>query len=348
MSQQILTRFATHADIPEVINLIAAQAQRLHALDPRLKPIHSHEQITMVLEQHFSTGEKPVVAFNEQGRVRGYVQPSLWKLPPESELLAFFTSINGTASSLTLPPPNEEDTHAVMSALLVALTDYWQAQHTTGDVLRWPSRDSWLEPLLKSHKFMVDSDLAYHPPQPLIPARRSASPLLHTRSARRDDEEVLIELFEEELRFHQPYTPFVRISPNVVSAFRYRLARLWAGETLEDGAPQVVVVEQDNRIVAMAENDLLLIYHGEELDILPAGRYGHINNVSVHKDMRGQGVGHTLVQAVFNIFATIPLDGYLLYFNPDNPSAHSFWSHLGFLPVLRTYQRPSQKKEERL
>ena len=120
------------------------------------------------------------------------------------------------------------------------------------------------------------------------------------------------------------------------------MARLWAGETLEDGAPQVVV-EQDNKVIAMAKSDLLLIKHGEELDILPTGHYGHLNNVSVRKGIRGQGVGHTLVQAAFDIFATIQLDGYLLYFNPDNLLAYTFWSHLGFLPILRTYQRPMQE-----
>ncbi len=346
MSQQILTRFATHADIPEVIDLIAAQEQRLHRLDPRLRVAHSHEQIAVVLEQHLRTGEKPLVALNEQGQVKGYAQPSIWRLPPESELLAFFTSTNGTMSHLILPPPNEEDTDAIMPALLIALTDCWQAQGTMSDVLRWPSCDYWFEPLLKAVGFMVDSDLAYHPPQSLISARRPASPLLQTRLARRDDEEALVELFEEELRFHQPYTPFVHVSPSVISAFRSRLARLWVGETLADGAPQVVVVEQGNRVVAMAENDLLFIKHSEEPDILPTGCYGHLNNVSVRKDMRGQGVGHTLVQAVFDLFAPIRLDGYLLYFNPDNPLAHSFWSHLGFLPVLRTYQRPVQRQEK--
>ena len=346
MSQQISTRFATHADIPEVIDLIASQEQRLHTLDPRLRIARSHEQIAMVLEQQYSTGEKPLVALNEQGQVKGYVQPSLWKLPPESELLAFFTSTNGVASSLALPSPLEEDTHALLSALLVALTEYWQAQGTKSNILRWPNCDLWLETLLEAHGFVLDSDLAYHPPQPRIPAKRLASPLLQTRLARADDEEVLVELFEEELRFHQPYTPFVHISPNVIAAFRTRLARLWAGETLEDGAPQVVIVEQGNRVVAMAENDLLLINPDEEQVILPVGRYGHLNNVSVRKDMRGQGVGHALVQAVFDLFATIRLDGYLLWFNPDNPVAHSFWSHLSFLPVWRTYQHSVRQQEK--
>ena len=169
----------------------------------------------------------------------------------------------------------------------------------------------------------------------------------------------------------------------MTQAFRSRLARIWTGETFEEGAPLVVVVmsyrilcngikrkcvkaspalaprlfcnsalhkirygvvvvERGNEIVAMAESDLLILGPSEEPNFLPSGRYGHLNNVSVRNDMRGQGVGHTLVQAVFNFFETAHLDGYLLWFNPDNPLARAFWSRLGFLPVWRTYQRPEQ------
>ena len=346
MSQQITTRLAKLVDIPEIIDLMVSQEQRLHALDPRLRIARSREQVAAVLEQQYRRGERPLVALTKQGQMKGYVQPSLWRLPLESELLAFFTSTNGVASSLILPDPSEADAYAIMSAFLVALTNYWQEQRTTSDIVRWPSCDLWLEPLLEEHGFVLDSDLAYHPLQPLLPARRPISPLVQTRLARPEDEKVLVELFEEELRFHQPHTPFVHITPSITSAFRSRLARLWAGETLEDGAVQVIVVEQENKVVAMAETDLFPIKIDEDTTPLPIGCYGHLNNVSVQKDMRGQGVGHTLVQAVFKNFARVPLDGYLLWFNPGNPLARSFWSRLGFLPVWRTYQRPAQREEK--
>ncbi len=343
LSQHISTRYATSADVPEIIELVIAQEQRLHALDTRLRVAHSREQVAGVIEQHIQSEEKCLVAFDKQGYVRGYVLPSLWQLSAESELLAFFTPINGVADSLILPSPLEEDTHEVVSSLLVALNTYWKVQHTGRHVLRWPSCDLWLQPLLKEHGFMLDSDLAHRPPQPLLPTQQTFSSPLRARVARADDEDVLVKLFEEELRFHEPYTPFVRISPQVISAFRSRLARMWAGEKLEDGAPLVVIVEWDNKIIAMAENDLLFIKSEEETGMLPAGCYGHLNNVSVQSDMRGRGVGRVLVQAVLDSFAKMHLDGYLLWFNPDNPLARSFWLHLGFVPIIRTYQRLIQE-----
>lgn len=343
IDQQIFIRIATCNDMSAVVDLITAQEHRLHALDSRLRIARPVDQIASALAQQYSMGEEPLVACDEQGRIRGCVQPALWTLPPESELLAFFPSHNGIPLGLTLPSPSENDASIVLSALLNALNRYWKEQHTSSAVLRWPSCDLWLEPLLGEHGFLLDSDLAYYPPLPLVPARRTASSALQTRLARRDDEEILIELFQEELRFHLPYTPFVHLSHDVTQAFRSRLARIWTGETFEEGAPLVIVVERGNEIVAMAESDLLILGLDEEPNFLPSGRYGHLNNVSVRNDMRGQGVGHTLVQAVFNFFETAHLDGYLLWFNPDNPLARSFWLRLGFLPVWRTYQRPEQR-----
>ena len=181
-----------------------------------------------------------------------------------------------------LPAPTDEDARMVMATVLTTLNDYWQAEHVLGKLIRWPACDLWFEPLLLENGFLLDSVLAYHLPQPLAPSRRPVSPLLQTRLALPQDEEVLVELFREESLFHQPYTPFVLMNPGIERAFRHRLVNFWTGANLEAGGPLVVVVERAQEVVAMAEITLLDIGRDDEPGYLSAGRYGYISNVAVN------------------------------------------------------------------
>ncbi|QBD81253.1 GNAT family N-acetyltransferase [Ktedonosporobacter rubrisoli] len=326
--------------IPEVIALNQAQAQRFHALDYRLTPASSYERIVTLLAQHCQNAATSLVALDTAGRVRAYAHPALWELESYDSLLAFFTERNGITHSLTLPDPDDDDVLAVTEALFSALSTFWQAQRTGSDMLRWPACESWFEALVLGQGFILDSALAYHPARAAALVEPRAYPGLHVRLSQPQDEEVLVKLFEEELQAHQPFTPFVRCSPAIIQAFRDRLALQWAGKRLEAGAPLVLVVERNGELVAMAENELYIWEDGEEPDFMPCGRYGHINNLGVRKDQRGQGIGRLLVQAIFTSLAPFKLDGYILWFNPANPLSNPFWQRLGFRQLWRTYQRP--------
>ncbi len=105
------------------------------------------------------------------------------------------------------------------------------------------------------------------------------------------------------------------------------------------GAPLVLVAEQQGQVVGMAENTLLDVSADEEPGFTPPGRYACIDNVCVREQVRGQGIGRLLVQAVFEAFAPLQLAGYVLWYNPGNPLAAFFWPHLGFVPLWTTYQR---------
>jgi len=216
---------------------------------------------------------------------------------------------------------------------------WWQDHTTTGDLIRWPSADRWLVARLAAHGFRLDSVCALLGPQDSW--HHDPPSGVVTRPARPTDEEALVELFEEELRYHEQYTPFVRSHPAVLAAFRRKLACLWAGERMEEGAPLVLVAQRGIEVIGMAETTLLSIASDEEPGFTPPGRYGCIDNVSVRADLRGQGVGHLLVQAVYDAFATLhlDLDGWLLWYNPDNPEAGRFWPRRGFVPLWTTYQR---------
>lgn len=338
---QIIITALTDAMVPAVVELIIAQEARQRARDPRLRATHTQQQHKGVLAIQRESGEQPLVALDANRRVRGYAKPGVWELSENSILRAFLSARNGVARVLVFPDPADEDAPVVARALLVALSDIWRNNHSTGDLIRWPSTDSWLEPLLMEEGFRLDSVCALHPLPPLVLSQHSHLRQCHIHLARPEDEEALVGLFEEELRYHEYYTPFVRSSPEVLAAFRRKLTRLWKGASLEEGAPLMFVAERSGEVVAMAENTLLILSSDDEPGFTPPGRYGCIDNVSVREELREQGIGRLLVQAIFDAFAAtgLQLDGYILWYNPDNPQAGHFWPHLGFQPLWTTYQR---------
>jgi len=322
--------------LPDVVALLLAQEARQWARDPRLRTARPHEAVAAVLA---GSCEQALVACDARGRVRGSVQPSVWQLEETSILRAFLSARNGIARHLILPDPNEKDAEAVLAGLLSALSAWWEGQGTTGALVRWPSTDSWIEPSLAAQGFRLDSVCAARGSHVL--ARRRSPPGIVTRQAWPADEESLIRLFEEELQYHERFTPFVRHSPAVLTAFRRKLARRWAGTSLEDGAPLILVAERGSEVIGMAETTLLSVLPDDEPGFTPPGRYGCFDNMSVRENVRGQGIGHLLMQAVYDAFAarSLHLDGWLLWYNPDNPQAAHFWPRRGFVPLWTTYQR---------
>lgn len=333
--QSIRVDLATTAEVPAVVDLLMAQEHRQLAQGSRLHAPRPRTRLETEITLQLADG--PLVAFDEGGRVRGYALPTIWALKPDSILLSFLTARNGIVENLTLPEP--QDAAGVLRAMLTALDTFWRSANTTGALIRWPTGDFWLEPFLVEHGFQLDSVCALRDLEPFFTERPTLPALLKVRSALPGDEEALVQLFEAELLFHAPYTPFVRSSPQVLQAFRAKLGKIWAG--LQESAPLVLVVEQGREIVAMAELTLLQVEPSDEPGLTPPGRYCCIDNMSVRKDLQGQGVGRVLVQAIADALPTFQshLDGYALWFNPANPKAARFWSRLGFQPLWTTYQR---------
>ncbi len=336
------------AHIPAVTKLIVAQERRHHALDARLRPASQPTVIEQSLHE-LRTRETPLVALDGAGHVRGYVQPSVWELSSKSILHSFLTARNGIAQRLALPSPEEKGARDVFYALLAALDGFWQQRKTTGDLIRWPSVDVWFLPELITHGFQLDSMCAWHPWGVFPSPGRGPASRVSIRPAKPVDEEALVQLFDQELHHHERYLPFVRSSPGVLGAFRRKLARLWDGLGLEDKAPLVLVAEVSGEVVGMAENTLLVI-GGDDPGFTAPGRYWCIVNVSVRATSQGQGIGQLLLRGLSETaIATYPdhsgLDGYLLWYNPDNPEARLFWKHRGFLPLWTTYQRLSTNYE---
>ena len=339
---RIIVRSATEADIPAIIDLIVAQQTRQGRCDLRLPQVQTRAQWEAALRE--GSQQEALVALDKEGHVRGYARPGVWEIQPTSILRAFLTARNGIVSSLTLPDPTDEDTGAVVMVLLRALDTFWQQAGTSGDLVRWPSTDRWLEAALTTQGLQLDSVCALRPLAPWFVDRPAPGPLQRVRMARPDDEDALVALFKEELLFHERYTPFVRSSAPVLDAFHRKLKSMWEGDVLDvldAGAPVLLVVEHAGRVVAMAENTLLAVAPGDEPGYTPAGCYWCLDNVSVCEALQGQGIGRLLVQGVEDVREELDLQlsGYVLWFNPDNPRAARFWSQLGFQPLWTTYQR---------
>lgn len=327
--------------IPTVVDLLLEQEARRRRLDLRLPVSHSREQVTARLTDRLAQGEPVLVALDAHGRVRGFASPGVWNLSETSLLRAFLPERAGVTRELALPDPQEGDASRVLGGLLVALSAWWQEQATTGELIRWPGAEQWVVARLAKHGFQLDSVCALRAPGASASTSVPDVALWMIRPARPVDEAALVALFAEELAYHERCTPFVRCSPAVLTAFRRKLARLWAGESLEDGAPLVLVAERDGEVVGMAETTLLDIGLDDEPKFTPPGRYGCIDNISVQEAWRGQGIGKHLVQAVYDAFVVLPfvLDGWVLWYNPDNARASRFWARQGLVPLWITYQR---------
>lgn len=333
--------------LPAVMELLLTQEARHHECDPRLRAGHSREQVMFQLSERLARGEPALVAVNAQGQVRGYASPGVWELAESSLLRAFLPERAGVTRDLALSDPREGDASRALGALLATLSDWWKDQRTAGELIRWPVATQWLVARLAAHRFPLDSICAMRTAESPILLIPPSSALCTIRPARPTDEVVLVALFAEELAYHERCTPLVRCTPAVLAAFRRKLGRLWAGMSLEDGAPLVLVAEWAGEVVGMAETTLLDSSPDDEPGFTPPGRYGCIDNMSIHEAWHGQGIGTQLLQAVYAAFAVLPLalDGWLLWYNPDNQGASRFWRHRGFVPLWMTYQRlhPSPK-----
>jgi ribosomal protein S18 acetylase RimI-like enzyme len=331
---------AAQVSLDDLVALVLSQETRLLARNPRLRAGHTPQWVEAGLQrqQELQHGT-PLAVLDPHGRVRAYATADLWELSAHSLLHAFLTEKNGIARSLTLPDPAHPDASDIASALLSALSTHWQQAQSTGELIRWPSHDTdWLQPILVAHGFLEDSVCAFRPlDAPLLAPVASPVPI---REARPADEEALVKLFEEELRVHERSLPFARVSPAAIGGFRKKLARLWHGGALEDGAPLVLVAEMNERVVGMAECTLLHVEPDSEPGFTPPGRYGCLDNVCVQDAARRQGIGTELTQAALAIFdAMSSLKGCLLWYSPGNELAAHFWPRFGFVPLWTTFQR---------
>ncbi|HEY4387992.1 MAG TPA: GNAT family N-acetyltransferase, partial [Ktedonobacteraceae bacterium] len=324
-----------------IVDLWKAQDRRHYAQDPSLYLPRTAEQIERIVQRQIQHEQSAFVALDDRQCVRAYIVPALWNLSSTSVLHAFLTPCNGIAEAFVLPDPDDADVAFVVGAVFDFLSTWWREQKTTGDLLRWPACDRWLEPLLFEQGFLLDSACAI---RSFVPLEQSVhrSTEVTIRLAVPADEEQLLALFLAEMEVHASTVPCSRISEVAMRGFANKLQQYWQESPEQAGDLFILVAEHPvEGVVGMAENILMSVEWDEAPGFTPPGRYGCLDNVSVGPGFQGQGVGRLLVDAALTLFRQrdAQMSEVVLWYNPDNPSANRFWPHLGFHDLWMTYQR---------
>ncbi|HTK11219.1 MAG TPA: GNAT family N-acetyltransferase [Ktedonobacteraceae bacterium] len=335
---------ASEDDLSAIVALWQAQDRRHYAQDPLLYPPRSAEQIEQIVRGQRQHEQSAFVALDDRQRVRAYIAPACWNLAPTSVLHAFLTPCNGIAEAFVLPDPDDADVAFVVSAVCHFLSTWWRERKTTGDLLRWPACDRWLEPFLLAQGFLLDSVCAIRSPVPLEQPVHSLREAVTIRLAVPADEEQLLALFLAEMEVHANTVPCSRVSEVAMRGFAHKLQQYWQEGQEQGGDLFILVAEHPlEGVVGMAENVLITVEWDEAPGFTPPGRYGCLDNVSVRPGLQGLGIGRLLVDAALTLFRQrdAQMRAVVLWYNPDNPRASRFWPHLGFHDLWMTYQRLS-------
>lgn len=329
MSKEIEIRPFTPQDSAAAVDLMQRQDIQLCGLDGRLRLPRSAAQIGEFVAEKVSA--QSLVAVDQQGLVCGLAVPGVWEVAEDDEMRGFFLPRNGTVG-LTLPNPDEPGATAVAQTLLDAVETWWREQAVDGSLVTWPTADGWLADLLMQRGYVADSAAAVRPLESLPPLPETAVTTI--RPAQPDEEETLVTLHLEEIRFHEAHTPHSRVVPAIEPAFRQRLARVWRGERVEEGAPLLLVAEQAGQVIGFTENWLSEMKGSWFAD----GRYAYLNSVGVAEGARGLGIGRLLIAHTLHALAQYDIAGFYLYYVLTNPISSYFWPKMGFRPFLTMYK----------
>ncbi|SFC36956.1 Protein N-acetyltransferase, RimJ/RimL family [Micromonospora sediminimaris] len=319
----------------DVLDAIVEQHRRRSRLDERL-PSLDRAKVAALLASAATPTTSAVRAICDADGVIALAWPAVEHYDPDSDKLAYYERDTGTTFGLTIRQTGGPCL-AALNALLTQIEQDWRAAGATGANLVWPCREMSIDQPLAAHGFAKDACIAVKPmaePRPAATGRRRS---LSARLAVPDDEPMLLRLQEAVLAAHIPDSPFARRVPAVRARFHDRLAEMWAGRTPADGAPLVVVAEDQGQIVGMSE--CFVRRHDIALDmLLPDGLYGYVNTFGVLPERRGGGAGRFLADAVERALSHFDVRGIYLYYSYYNTAAMAFWSKVGYSPLWRTYQ----------
>ena len=328
-----------HSTVSEVqlIDLIARQQERWQRIDPRLPRVPISSLPFLVKKACESSFQDPIIV-GPSCHPDCIAFPVLLRLSPDSDDLVYFESLSGAAIQITF----SEDLPGVFSRsfgdLISRLEAAWAINGATAGLINWPTYDREVANSLLAAGYTLDSYLALRQGVPDLPPIRSPQLTVTTRFAIPDDEVAILELQRQVVQAHIPNAPFARNAPTAISGMRDRLSRIWAGETIDEGASLVIVADIADRIVAMAECQIVFITAQPDA-LLSPGKYALIKNFGVAQELRRSGIGHILERAVSLACIELSVNGFYLIFSPYNPSASAFWPSVGYEPIWTLYQK---------
>jgi GNAT superfamily N-acetyltransferase len=103
---------------------------------------------------------------------------------------------------------------------------------------------------------------------------------------------------------------------------------------ISQGPGGVMVAEVDGTVVGVCQ--LIVFRHIQGRGALCA----EVESVHVHPDMRGQGIGHVLMEAAIQRARTLGCARVQLTSNLARPEAHRFYESLGFSSSHRGFKFP--------
>lgn len=304
-------------------DLLRAQCARLTELDPELPTSYP-----------LPAGGEPLLAqVPGGGSVAGLVTHT--QHPPGSQHRLW-----SAAETFELHPLLGERSGAGMDALLHEwrrrLQQRGAPDSDSSCLVTWPSRDVEGTRALLDHGFVPLSCLAVRPGSPSTHAELPGT--VKARRAGPADLDAVVELGLAELDYAALVGASVRRpdAPQLKrNAARLRLAAGTPGDP-------VWLAEQDGVPIGLAECGWIDTARQRGGQRLRAGRWAHVNCVSIHESARGTGVGTGLVALAHAEFARAGVVGSFLYYNPPNPLSSVFWPRQGYRPLWTMWEvRPA-------
>jgi ribosomal protein S18 acetylase RimI-like enzyme len=300
----------TAADEPAVVALLTATADRVAALDPRVR-----------LARRPLDGDGALVAVDEAGTVHGHVRPEVHELDPDDESRMFAPDHWVSWVDAAADGP------AAVDALAAALRRPGTAG-ADADTVLWPAADELAASWWAGAGLERAAHYAVRPPGQLpgqVPDGVAVRPV---RPA--DTEEVLA-LHQDAVVFQAAVSPYVRAVPAGEAGFHRRLL---------EGRSSTHVAVAGGELVGACEWWVMTVDPAADdpPGLLPPGRYAYLNSVAVRFESRGAGVGRALVGAALAA-AGPDLAGSTLWFNEHNPIASRVWPHLGWRPLWTSWER---------
>jgi GNAT superfamily N-acetyltransferase len=341
----LTTRPMRPADIPAVSRLLADQIERRHARDPRLSyprsPLRAAES---VIRFDLQMAEGKAMLAEEGGMLVGYFSAHLQTLDPDNVERMWLPNRYLTSELLLQAAVAAPYAWESVFPLLWAAVDAVAEERDLPWVLALVPAVAELDSLLAGLGFRHTSDFAYRPlAEP--PLDFTPLPGVHIRRALMDDQEAIIDLFEELVTYHVANDPDAdRMHPLVLRDFERMIT------TLDPRRWQLVVAEEaqpggvPGALLGFGLGSIELEESSPTyINMMPVGRVGFIHEFAVTTRARGRGIGRALHAALALALAARskgqPMHGLWLIYRTTNPTSSRFWPALGYKPLYQMWRR---------
>ncbi len=126
--------------------------------------------------------------------------------------------------------------------------------------------------------------------------------------------------------------PVTVVTPELLAAFERLMPQLTKAPIPTQAELQALIDSPSRLIIARSPGETGPIVGAACLGVFrtPSGLHAHIEDVIVDESARGQGIGESLVNALFDLARPMGLKGVSLTCNPRRVAANALYKKLGF------------------